>query len=110
MALATTREDMQERRNGAFTLIELLVVIAIMGVLMGLITGMAVFAKRKASEARARTELNYIADLVEKWWHGDLANYGVSLSVTGEEWHVGAVDVTDMRLILIVTTPPPGDD
>jgi len=67
MGLVTHSTGKRKRRNRAFTLIELLVVIAIIGILMGLIAGMAVFAKRKATEARTRTEMNYIAELIEKY-------------------------------------------
>jgi len=51
----------------AFTLIELLVVIAIIGVLMGLIVGMADFARRKAMEGKARTEMHDIAEQLDKY-------------------------------------------
>jgi len=78
MGLVTHSTGKRKRRNRAFTLIELLVVIAIIGILMGLISGMAVFAKRKASEARTRAELNQIAKLVEEY----RANHGIYPSMS----------------------------
>jgi len=72
MSDAIHRNDKRKRCDMAFTLIELLVVLAIIGILTGLIVGMADFAKRKAREGRARTEMNLIAKLLDDY----LADHG----------------------------------
>ena len=101
MGRAFHRNDKTSRRDKAFTLIELLVVVAIIGVLMGLVAGLAVFAKRKAMEAKARTELNLIAELVEKHRlsHGKYPVYGdvralmKKMEANGERLPEGADEV-----------------
>jgi prepilin-type N-terminal cleavage/methylation domain-containing protein len=51
----------------AFTLIELLTVITIIGILAGLIVGLAPLASRKMKESRMRTELTQLGALIEDY-------------------------------------------
>jgi prepilin-type N-terminal cleavage/methylation domain-containing protein len=51
-------------RRGGFSLVEVLVVVAIIGILMGLISGALVMAKRKAERIRVATK---VADLKIAW-------------------------------------------
>lgn len=56
-------------RNTAagFTLIELLVTIAIIGILIGMVMGVAGIANRKSSESQAQKELQLIAIALEEY-------------------------------------------
>lgn len=55
------------RRNAPFTLVEILATVAIIVVLMGLVIGGAGLAQRKASEARARAEIEKFVIAVEQY-------------------------------------------
>jgi prepilin-type N-terminal cleavage/methylation domain-containing protein len=55
------------RASAAFTLIELLVVIAIIGVLAGLVVGLAPVMKRRNTETRVQTELRQIETALENY-------------------------------------------
>src|SRR4051794_19013634 len=50
-----------------FTLIELLVVISIIGILAGLVLGLAGLATRKSRESRIRTELTKLVTDIENY-------------------------------------------
>jgi len=52
------------------------------------------------------TRVFQIADVLERWWHGDIPNNGLAVSLIGEDWHVNAIEIEDMRLVVIVTTQP----
>lgn len=56
-----------ERRVAAFTLIELLVVISIIGLLAGMVVGLAPIASNKLKESRVRTELQQLVTLIEAY-------------------------------------------
>ena len=57
----------------AFTLIELLTVIAVMGILAGLLVGLAPAAMKRARESRVRSELQALEAAIESY----KAKYGV---------------------------------
>ena len=61
--------DAPNRRVGraAFSLIELLVVIAIMGIVAGLLVGLAPTAMKRARESRIRTELRALESMIESY-------------------------------------------
>ena len=55
------------RRVAAFTLLELLVVMSIIGILAGMVVGLAPAAATKMKEARVRTELQQLVTLIEAY-------------------------------------------
>ncbi len=59
--------DQVTRKQSAFTLIELLVVITIIGVLAGLVVGMAGFASRKMRDMRVNAELQNLVAGIENY-------------------------------------------
>jgi len=60
------RKAMKDRKMG-FTLVELLTVIAIIGILAGLVLGVAGYANRKADLARAQADLERIQNALEEY-------------------------------------------
>ena len=61
------RKYFQPARTAAFTLIELLVVISIIGVLAGLVVGLAPVVNRRMKEARIRTEMTALVGAIEAY-------------------------------------------
>ena len=55
------------RSGGAFTLVELLVVISIIGLLAGMLVGLAPAAMAKMRDARVRVELNQLVAAIEEY-------------------------------------------
>ncbi|MCX6859961.1 MAG: type II secretion system protein [Verrucomicrobia bacterium] len=55
------------RSVAAFTLLELLVVMSIIGILAGMVVGLAPVASTKMKEARVRTELQQLVTLIESY-------------------------------------------
>ena len=55
------------RQVAAFTLLELLVVMSIIGILAGMVVGLAPAAATKMKEARVRTELQQLVLLIEAY-------------------------------------------
>lgn len=73
------------RRLGGFTLIELLVVISIIGILAGLVVGLAPIASNKIKESTVRVELQQLVTLIEayKVKFGVYPPDGISSTVDG---------------------------
>jgi len=55
------------QKKAGFTLIELMAVMMIIGVLAGLIVGLSQYARRKAAESAARTEIAALEDAVQRY-------------------------------------------
>ncbi|MFM7555193.1 MAG: type II secretion system protein, partial [Verrucomicrobiota bacterium] len=55
------------RRAAAFTLLELLVVMSIIGILAGMVVGLAPAAATKMKESRVRAELAQLVTLIEAY-------------------------------------------
>ena len=54
-------------KQGGFTLLELLVVMAIIGILMGMIVGVGIYANQAVTRARARAEIQEIHNALQKY-------------------------------------------
>ncbi len=61
------RQNKKDPKRAAFTLIELLLVITIIGVLSGLVVGMAGFASRKMRDVRVNAELQNLVAAIENY-------------------------------------------
>ena len=64
---SSSRPPALSRRVAAFTLLELLVVMSIIGILAGMVVGLAPAAATKMKEARVRTELQQLVTLIEAY-------------------------------------------
>lgn len=92
----------------AFTLVELLVVIGIIVVLMSLVMGAVMIAKRMALRTKATAQINTLVAAVE--------TYNALNGSYPEKWKVPAAVTDDTTAVstalagLTVTIPNPGDD
>lgn len=72
-------------QKAGFTLVEILVTTAIIGILIGIVMGIAGIASKKSDENKARAEMQKISNAIEEY----KINYG------GYPTYSGALDATD---------------
>lgn len=98
------------RSPKGFTLIELLVVIGIIGILVGIVIGVAGFANRKSANSRALSDLERIKTALEEFRiergryfgpaSGSVSGAVDSLTVGGERFDVAMSNyLKDLRMI-----------
>ncbi|MBA4389085.1 MAG: hypothetical protein C0404_13975 [Verrucomicrobia bacterium] len=65
---ATEQMHRNHKRTAGFSLIEILTVISIAAILIALVLGTTVYARRAAREAKARSEMERISFALQKYW------------------------------------------
>jgi general secretion pathway protein G len=99
------RRETNRLKNG-ITLVELLVVIAIIGVLVGIVFGVASYSNRKAAISRAMSDIERLKTALEEYriekgrYYGPASGAVATLQVGAERFSVAMSNyLSDLRLI-----------